>query len=197
METLTNPDIDKDLSYMVSNFDIMKKTKHKAWTKVMKYNELFKYNDLLDILNRDICTCFILVQTSDTSGHWTVISRYRNSIYYFDSYGVKVDSELSNIPANERYKLHEDGKKLSSLIEHLNPTFRFYTNKIQFQAYSNPEGKIQVNTCGKHCLVFSNAVMSGIPMTQYNQKMSKLSKTKKMTYDEIVTYLYNEKHAKI
>ena len=64
------------LSYMVSNIDIGKKLK---------------------------CCCFILIQTSDNSFHWTLLCRNNSNIYYFDSYGIRADCEMHNIPQQERY----------------------------------------------------------------------------------------------
>ena len=62
----------------------------------MTYAYLKDYNNLIELLPYQISACFILLKTSYHAGHWTVICRYYNNIYYFDSYGVQPDGELKH-----------------------------------------------------------------------------------------------------
>ena len=89
--------MDKDLAYLVSNIDLQKKFKATPDKIMIKlYPELNDTEDIMDILPSDVCVCFILLKTSEQSGHWTCLCRNGNCIYYFDSYGVAPDGELSN-----------------------------------------------------------------------------------------------------
>ena len=81
--------MDKDLAYLVSNIDLQKKFKATPDKIMIKlYPELNDTEDIMDILPSDVCVCFILLKTSEQSGHWTCLCRNGNCIYYFDSYGV-------------------------------------------------------------------------------------------------------------
>src|SRR5690349_17439518 len=106
--------MNKDLAYLVSNIDLQKKFKTTPNQIMIKlYPELNDTEDIMDILPSDVCVCFILLKTSENSGHWTCLCRNNNMIYYFDSYGVAPDGELSRISSGVRYELHEDQRSLT------------------------------------------------------------------------------------
>ncbi len=101
--------MNKDLAYLVSNIDLQKKFKSTpGQIKIVVYPELNDTEDIMDILPSEISACFILLKTSEQSGHWCCLCRNNNSIYYFDSYGVAPDGELSRISSGLRYELHEN-----------------------------------------------------------------------------------------
>lgn len=107
-----------ELSYLVSNNDIKKKLKEKGFQiKIMVYSELQDKQNMMELLPVDKCCCFILLRTSENMGHWTVLCRNSNDIYYFDSYGIGVDGEMTNISAQIRYDLGESTDALSRLVE--------------------------------------------------------------------------------
>lgn len=86
--------MDKDLAYLVSNIDLQNKFKSTPDKIMIKlYPELNDTEEIMDILSSGVCVCFILLETSEQSGHWTCLCRNGNSIYYFDSYGVAPDGE--------------------------------------------------------------------------------------------------------
>lgn len=83
--------MNKDLAYLVSNIDLQKKFKATPdQMKIVLYPDLNDVEDIMSLLPETLCVCFILLKTSEQSGHWT-------NPYYFDSYGVAPDGELSNI----------------------------------------------------------------------------------------------------
>ena len=110
--------MDKDLAYLVSNIDLQKKFKITPDQIMIKiYPDLNDVEDIMNILPSEICVCFILLKTSEQSGHWTCLVRNNNLIYYFDSYGVAPDGELSKISPGIRYELHENPRALTGGLE--------------------------------------------------------------------------------
>lgn len=126
--------MDKDLAYLVSNIDLQKKFKITPDQIMIKiYPDLNDVEDIMNILPSEICVCFILLKTSEQSGHWTCLVRNNNLIYYFDSYGVAPDGELSKISPG-----------INRLIRTIPSGYTFSYNSKQFQQCSS-----SVNTCGK------------------------------------------------
>ncbi len=91
------------MEHLVSNIEIEKKySRNGDQIQIVVYAELNDTENILDILPLDICACFILLRTSAQSGHWTCLCRNGNNIYYFDSYGIAPDPELSKIATDTR-----------------------------------------------------------------------------------------------
>jgi hypothetical protein len=147
------------LSYLVSNFDIEKAFKHND-INIITYSELKDYNDITQLLPSDKYACFILIQTSNNSGHWTVITRYNNTISYFDSYGIKPDGELKNISESQRYMLGENQHYLVKLLNNI--PFKITYNKHDLQSRDE-----NINTCGKWCIAFTKAIFDGLTLNDF------------------------------
>ena len=178
--------MDSELSYLVSNYDIMKKLRsYKKNIKIMLYAELNDIYNILDILPSVSCACFILLKTTQSSGHWTVLCRNNDNIYYMDSYGIAPDGEMKNISANMRYVLHENVKALTRILKSCSQIYNISSNSIQFQAYS-PD----INTCGKYCTVFAEYILKGMTLKEFCDQMKLLKKKEKVTYDELICLLY-------
>ena len=179
--------MEKQLSFLVSNVDLERKFKSdKRLIKIIIYPNLTNINEIIDLLPMNTCACFILLKTSQNSGHWTCLCRNGYDIYYFDSYGIGPDGELSRIAPNIRYVLHENVKSLSRLIHTMPNGFTLSYNKIQFQTYSP-----QINTCGKWCFVFCKSVINGLTLAEFQDKMKTLKKQYSESYDNLVCQLWN------
>ena len=180
--------MNNELSYLVSNIDLQKMYKG---CKIILYSELYKINNLTDLIPNDESVCFILIKTTNNSGHWTVICRRLNHFYYFDSYGVIYDGELVHVQENLRFKLHEDKYYLSALIknaEHQGYTITY--NKYQFQTYS-----ATINTCGKWCLTFAkfitNRNLDDSTIALFKSRILALGKKYNVPLDNLVCVLYD------
>eukprot|EP00981_Chlorochromonas_danica_P009861 scaffold2854_cov215-Ochromonas_danica.AAC.1 len=108
-------------------------------------------------------------------------------IYYFDSYGVKPDGELSRISSGVRYMLHENQKALTRLIRTIPKSMNFEYNKTRFQKYSP-----NINTCGKWTTIFSKCVLQGMTLKEFTSKIRSLSKSENLSYDEVVCLLWDD-----
>jgi hypothetical protein len=83
-------------------------------------------------------------------------------MYYFDSYGVAPDGELSKISSGVRYELHENQRALTRLIRTIPIGFIFSYNSKQFQLYSP-----SVNACGRWVEVFAKCVFKGLTLKDF------------------------------
>eukprot|EP01040_Poterioochromonas_malhamensis_P018552 gene18552-21693_t len=154
--------MDRELEYLVSNYDIENQFDHSKNIKILLYSDLNDINELTDLVPFTSSACFILLKTSENSGHWICIARDENMIYYFDSYGVKPDGELSRISSGARYMLHENQKALTRLIRTIPKNMNFEYNKTRFQKYSP-----SINTCGKWTTIFSKCVLQGMTLKEF------------------------------
>jgi DNA-binding ferritin-like protein (Dps family) len=153
----------------------------------MVYSQLKDFSNLLELLPLNICACVILLQTSNQSGHWTSIQRYNNNIYYMDSYGIRPDGEMKHINSNVKYELGENQKQLTKLLKTMPNNFTFQYNRIQFQQYSP-----NINTCGRYNVVWTNSCFNHLTLTEFQQQLKDLKDEYKLSYDELICYLWKE-----
>jgi hypothetical protein len=119
--------------------------------KILKYGDLAEYNTIYDLLNLND---FVVVLTEDApgQGHWCALYRMKDgTVYWFDSYGVKVDGELKFIPLFVRQMLGSDEKHLTRLIRTLTPDDKKLFKYNDMAVQSDKEG---VNTCGRWAIFF-------------------------------------------
>lgn len=178
--------MNKDLAYLVSNIDLERKFKATPdQIMIVIYPELNDVEDIMKLLPSDTCACFILLKTSAESGHWTCLCRKDNYIYYFDSYGVSPDGELSRISPGVRYELHENEHSLTRLIKTVPHGFTFSYNNTQFQEYSS-----SINTCGKWICAFAKCIFKGLTLQEFQERMESLKEEYHVSYDKLVCVLW-------
>jgi len=131
---------------------------------IITYNELQKYNSIEQILPHNNSYAVILYQNSENSGHWTALFRKDNNIYFFCSYGSKVDEPLNWISKKENNKLGINAPYLSIL---LNKTkMPVYYNKISHQDEDR-----RVSTCGRFVVYFIKNMLNGDKLSNINKKL--------------------------
>jgi hypothetical protein len=76
--------------------------------RILKYSELKNYKTIFELLPK-INTFFICLLEEDVNrGHWVTMIRLEDGLFYFNSYGVKYDRDVSVIPRCVRKILGED-----------------------------------------------------------------------------------------
>jgi len=158
--------VDKLEEYPLSNKDLLKSLNNK--TKVLKYEDLKKYNDINNIFY-PYNNFILLYQKSKTSGHWVCLIKRRNEIEFFDPYGVFPDEQF-------KYLQYKQPLYLTKLL--LNSNCKIVYNNKKFQ-----EKDKNVNTCGRHILL--RLVASHLNLDEYK----KLFQNQKLDSDEIVTMM--------
>lgn len=178
--------MEDELEYLVSNHDIENKFNHSKNVIVMIYSQLKNVTSIFDVLKKPLSACFILLRTSDNGGHWTVLVRNKNNIYYFDSYGIKPDGEFRNIPLYQQLELDENQRYLTNLINGIPSDYTFTYNNMQLQQYKN-----NVNTCGKWTTVFTKCIFYGLSMEEFQSRFKMLKKKYKTSYDILICVLWD------
>jgi hypothetical protein len=108
---------------------------------VIPYNELSEYNTIDELLYPYGMTVILYLQAPNI-GHWTCIWKNENKIFFFDSYGNRVDDDQSWITEKERKILYQNMRYLSILLKRAPYEIDYNQYKLQ-----GPH----VNTCGKWC----------------------------------------------
>lgn len=147
--------------------------------RLILYNDLKKYKTIEQLLPKHK-SYFILLYpvSSETNGHWTVLTRFDNVIEYFDSYGLRPDVPFSW----DSSKFRDNKKYLTGLLNKTNLKVVF--NDISFQ--SKRDGMIA--TCGSF-VVFRvlTLIEFGADLKNNNKMLKTLKKVNEnLTYDDIV-----------
>ena len=76
--------------------------------KIITYPELAKYNSLDELLPKQYDFVIVLLLETNQSGHWCALLRCSSVFEWFDSYGFKVDYDLTHwLSPLDRLKLGE------------------------------------------------------------------------------------------
>ena len=152
--------------------------------KLVKYNDLKKYKTIEKLLPKHKSYFLLLYPVqSETNGHWTVLTRYDNTIEYSDSYGLCPDFPLS------WSKYRENEKHLSKLLN--NTKLRIHYNTTSFQSKKDEE----ISTCGAYCVFRVLTLLEyNANLKQNNLMLETLKNTSEgLSYDDIVVNFINKR----
>lgn len=134
------------VAYSLSDTDIKNYLNNK--TKIIKYSDLNKYNNIDDLI-APYNHAFILYLTAPSYGHWTLLfKRGDNKIEFFDSYGYKPDTEFKFIDNDFRAASNQIYTKVVSLL--FDSPYKIFYNHHKLQGKST--AKRQISTCGRWCI---------------------------------------------
>ena len=152
--------------------------------KILLVSELAKYNNIDELLPSNPDCVFLLYQSSPNNGHWVLLSKYDDTVEYFDSYGGVIDKPLSWTPISVRTKLGEGKPLLSNLLENTN--YDLIYNAVDFQ--DKKDNKI--STCGRWCSLRWNTIKNKrMSLVDFIDMLKSLRKATGRTYDNIVSDL--------
>ncbi len=148
-------------------------------TKIIKYNEIFKYNDIESLLY-PYNNIVILYETKNNYGHWVcVILHSNNTLEFYDPYGVFIDDQLKFIDRDFAIRSGQNIPYLSILF--LNSKYKIITNKKKIQKFDKDN-----SSCGRHvCLRIS---LSDLSLKDFQKFMKN---DKKINSDDKATFLTN------
>lgn len=150
--------------------------------KIIKYNELLKYDDINQLLNKPVDYCIILYENSDNNGHWVCVLKYGGIYEFFDSYGGAPDSQLNwnSCPLNKELK--QNYTKLTELLNKVSNKTIY--NPIQYQS-----NNLDITTCGRHCVFRIKCMLNNnLDLPSYYYNMKKIKDNYKLSYDDIVSH---------
>jgi hypothetical protein len=148
--------------------------------RIIKYSELDGKNSIEDVLTKDRDHFILLIEDSPNKGHWVCMSRYGNTVEFFDSLAGKPDSQLSWTPMSMRKKLGQGKKILTDLL--METPMKVVYNPIKYQEESS-----DINTCGRHCIFRIKNMLEGKNLDDYYKLMKNLKDNTNKSYDEIVS----------
>lgn len=115
-------------------------------SEIMMYKDLANFNNVDELLPKDLDYRIILIETSPNVGHWVLILKYKDTIEYFNSYGVNGDTQKNSlIPKKMNIFLGQNKNYLSDLMKKSDSKYKLIHNKTKFQINSP-----KVATCGRH-----------------------------------------------
>jgi hypothetical protein len=148
--------IKQKLEYALSDEDIKK-----YGLRIINYGDLGNYKSIGELLpNPKFDSVVFFVERERTceniQGHWNCLVRCdNNKLFFFDSYGDRVDKCLLWSDNQTRKIANQDFPLLSHLLNQaLDDGFTVEFNSFQFQEDNTPDQ--QINTCGKWCVIFIN-----------------------------------------
>ena len=130
------------VKYALSDLDIRKIAPN---CKVMKYDDLYKYTGIDDLL-RNTNAVALLYRQASNFGHWCTITRDRyGNVSFFDSYGLMPDDELRwTFSVND--ELGQDVNILSKMLyEH-----SLKGNSVEYNEFPFQKDKDGINSCGRY-----------------------------------------------
>ena len=128
--------------YSFSDTDMQTMTKNKY--NIYLYHELSKYTKIDEILGPNKGAIILFQNESANSGHWCCIwLDDKDTLQFFDSYGLKPDDELQYSQYNLRIHNNVAVPHLSHLIEQSN-------YKLEWSTYKLQKMKDKTNTCGRY-----------------------------------------------
>jgi len=149
--------------------------------KIMKHSKLANYKTIDDLLPENPDYAFILYEDSPNKGHWICVSRYDDTVEYFDSYGGKPDDPLKWTPEKVRVGL-------GSTHPFLRQLFNATDKKVVYNPIKYQKEGADINDCGRHCVFrIKNLLHRGYDLDDYYRQMNFLRKKNGFNYDEVVS----------
>ena len=98
---------------------------------------LVQYSDVHNIKSIDELLgphkkCVLLYHTSENYGHWCCVYEYNDIIFFFDSYGGVVDSQLKFLPRDLKHELNSNHNYLIKLMYDSGKKVEY--NQYEFQS---------------------------------------------------------------
>jgi len=130
---------------LLSATDILRLTNNEV--NIVVYDDLVYYKTIDEVFDGKQGIILLYQGENKNTGHWTLIY-FLNSktLYFFDPYGFKIDTEIKWSPFLKKYS---NNPPLTALIK--NSPYKLQQNNIKYQQLDN-----QVNSCGRHTVVRFN-----------------------------------------
>jgi hypothetical protein len=144
--------------------------------------DLDRYPSIDSLLPNNMDCVFILYQHEVNTGHWVLLSKYENTIEYFDSYGGYIDKPLTWISAEKRAELGEE-PFLSRMLKDCK-------YDVIYNAYDFQDESSTIATCGRWCVLRARTIFGDrIRLDEFITMMKGIKKETKLSYDNIVSDL--------
>jgi hypothetical protein len=163
------------MNISLSSSDILKLLDNKC--NLVQYSDLHRI-PTIDILLGPHRKCVLLYQTSHNYGHWCCVWEINDTIFFFDSYGSKPDTQLNFVPPDLKQELNSNHNYLIRLMYESE-------KKVEFNQYQFQSREPDVATCGRH--VCNRLRFPEISIDDYHDIFKDASKY--MPIDELICLL--------
>ena len=138
-----------DMSYSLSDADLKQLLGNDM--RIIKYSQLSDYKSIQQLLpNETFDHIILLVELLENVGHYECIVRVGQSIFFFDSYGVRPDKALLFAKKQFRRELGQKWPLLSYLLNKAeDENFNVMFSTFPYQKKDN-----YISTCGRWCALF-------------------------------------------
>lgn len=166
--------MDELLRYAISDADIRNITKV---NNIIPYKQIKNYNNIDELLGKNK-VCFILFETDENYGHWTVIFRNNDLIEFFDPYGLFIENQ----------KIYIEDEKFIDPINHLSILLKKSHYKISYNEIKFQNIDKSIGTCGKWCIV--RLLNRHKDLYDFEKMIKEDSKKYNLSYDELIVYIF-------
>lgn len=147
--------------------------------KIIKYNKLQYAKTIDDVLPNNLDCVFVLYESSQNNGHWVMLSKYNNTIEYFDSYGNKVDVPLKWISPEKNKELGQ-APYLTNLLNNTD-------KKVVYNNEDYQSDHKAVATCGRWCVCRYLTILKKYDLKKFKKLIDNTRKKTGLKNDEIVS----------
>jgi len=183
-------DLPEDLQEVIADpLDDSEIRKYLPDAKIIKYNQLSRYNMLTQLLPQETDYVIILYEDSPNSGHWVCLLRYnkgpKGTFEFFDPYGNTPDKQLTWTSRQNRQKLGQ-GRKL------LTPLLNCAVQDVVYNPIKYQQDGGEINDCGRHCVFRIKCLLDkGMDLDAYFEYMKQLENKLQLPADGIVSTQIN------
>ena len=167
--------MNEEISKSLSGIEILNLMDNKC--NLVQYSDLHNIKSIDELLGPHK-KCVLLYHTSTNYGHWCCVWEYNNTIFFFDSYGGVVDSQLKFLPRDLKQELNSNHNYLIKLMYDSG-------KEVEYNQHDLQSRKLGVNTCGRWCV--NRLRFPEISIDDYYQLFKDSSKY--MKNDEMICYL--------
>ena len=182
MEQININKINNLIHQSISDQDLEKYFTKAINKKVLVFGDLRKYNSIDQVLPNPKDFIILLIETRRNVGHWCCLTKNKNVITWFDSYGYAPGYELKFVDDDKKEQLHEDHNYLGCLLKQ--SKYKVEYNTIAFQ-----EDGDQIKDCGRYVILYIILFNEkDFTLKQFQDFMIKKSKQLKLSFDQLVSY---------
>lgn len=139
MQKIIDEFLEKEKAQPLSDDDVLALVKGRA--NVIRIIDLDKYHSIDEMLY-PYDQCILLYESKPHYGHWCCLTKYGDSLEFFDSYGGFPDEQLDYIDKDFAHESGQDNKYLTQLLLECP-----YTLSYNDHVFQKMDPKIA--TCGK------------------------------------------------
>ena len=159
----------KNKEYSLSTSDIQ---------KLIPNATILSYDQLEGIDFASVCPLVILYLHDNHYGHWTLITRRKNTIEFFDSYGYKPDRQFEYVK-NHKLNFKSFPYVCDGLIKCAEQGYKVEFNQYQFQK----DGA----TCGRWVIL--RASLQDMDIDTFYKKIESARASARLSLDDLVCHL--------